>query len=65
MMVGVIFQLDMFDFDTHMKLKIMKKYVGVAQFQLKLNTKNRSSGYCTRKAHEFGRKMVLVILNCS
>jgi hypothetical protein len=64
-MAGAIFQLDMFDFDTHMKLKIMKKYVGVAQFQLKLNTKNRSSGYSTRKAHEFGKKMVLAILNCS
>ena len=64
-MAGAIFQLDMFDFDTHMKLKFMKKYVGVVQFQLKLNTKNRSSGYYTRKAHEFGKKMVLVILNCS
>jgi hypothetical protein len=64
-MAGAIFQLDMFDFDTHMKLKFMKKYLGMAQFQLKLNTKNRSSGYCTQKAHEFGKKMVLVTLNCS
>ena len=65
MMGGVTFLPGMFDFDTHTKLKFMKKCAGVAQFQLELNTKNKLSGYSIQKAHEFGRKMVLATLNCS
>ena len=41
MMDGVMCHPGMSDSDTHTKLKFMKKYVGAAQSQLKLNMKNR------------------------
>jgi hypothetical protein len=57
MMAGLIFPFDMFDFGTHMKHKIMKKYAGVGQFQLRLSMKKMYSGHSIPRLHESGKKM--------
>jgi len=62
---GVMFLPVMSDFDTHMKHKFMKKYVGVDLYPLEYSTKNILNGLYIPRALKSGKKKILIILNCS
>jgi hypothetical protein len=65
MMDGVISLPDMFDFDTFIRMKLMKKYLGQVQYRHELSMKNILNGLYIPRAPKSGKRKQRTIRNCS
>ena len=60
-----MFLADMFDSDTFIPMKLMKKCLGQVQYQHELNMKNILNGLYIPRAPKSGKRKLLLIRNCS